>query len=299
VLFFARFLCAHNLGHYLPLPTEAALCVYVAFLARTCTAATVRTYLKGLRHFYACLAVPVPWPEFGHLRRHLEGLRRLRGEATCRKLPVGPLMLLHFARVLPAGDRWLAAFVCCVIGVFGMLRRSNLVVGGLSLFGQAKHITRGDVTVDPARYALCIAVRFSKTLQHQNRVHTVWIQGDPRPSAPLDPVRLWEGYVARAPAPATAPAFCFPEGAGVSPLTYGDLAACIKTLVRLVGLDPSQYSTHSLRRGGATAAFQAGASPFAIKDAGDWRGATFEIYLSLSPGDKLRCTQLMLAALRG
>ena len=176
-------------------------------MARSCSAGSVRNYLKGLKSFYSCLGVGVPWAQFEPLRRLLAGLKRLRGEGTRRKLPITPQLLLRFAQVLPAGSRWLATYVCCVVGVFGLLRRSNLVVGAVSLFGQAKHLTRADVRVDPARYALCLSVRFSKTLKYQDKVHEVWVVGDRAEAALLDPVRLWEGYVAAVPAPPSAPAF--------------------------------------------------------------------------------------------
>ena len=113
-------------------------------MARSCSAGSVRNYLKGLKSFYSCLGVAVPWAQFEHLRRLLAGLKRLRGEGTRRKLPITPQLLLRFAQVLPAGSRWLATYVCCVVGVFGLLRRSNLVVGAVSLVwpGQASHSRR-------------------------------------------------------------------------------------------------------------------------------------------------------------
>jgi hypothetical protein len=292
-----RFLLVFGLAAYLHSPSEGALYLFAAFLARTCTAATVRQYLKGVKHFYDGIGVQLGWAQFTRLQRLLSGLKRLRGEGTHRKLPITPPMLLAFHAVLPMGTQWLAVFTCCVIGVFGMLRRSNLVVGGVSLFGQAKHITRGDVRVDPVRYALCITVRFSKTLRYQDRVHEVWIVGDR--SAPLDPVAVWLGYLAAVPAPATAPAFCFLDAHGaLCPLTYALLADGIKGLVAAIGLDPTQFATHSLRRGGATYSFQAGALPTHIKFAGDWASDAFELYLTMGVKEKLACTAAMLVWLR-
>lgn len=297
VQYWWRFLLVFGLAAYLHAPTEGALYLFAAFLARTCTAATIRQYLKGLKHFYDGLGVQLGWGQFARLQRLLSGLKRLRGEGTHRKLPITPPMLLAFHAVLPAGSRWHAIFTCCVVGVFGMLRRSNLVVGGVSLFGQAKHITRADVRVDAQRYALCISVRFSKTLRFQDKVHEVWILGDR--TAPLDPVAVWLGYVAAVPAPDTAPAFCFVDAQGsLSHLDYAMLAAGIKHLVAAIGLDPAQYATHSLRRGGATYSFHAGALPTHIKYAGDWASAAFELYLTLGVREKLACTAAMLACLK-
>lgn len=181
-----------------------------------------------------------------------------------------------------------------------MLRRSNLVPGAPALFGQEKHLTRADVTVDAARYALRLRVHYSKTLQFQDRVHDVWVQGDARAGAPLDPVRVWQGYVAAVLAPADSPAFCFLDTGGeLRSLTFDLLADGIKQLVGAVGLDPAHYSTHSLRRRGATWAFEYKVHTLFIKAAGDWSSDAYEAYRTLGPSEKLQCTGTMLRALPG
>ncbi|KIY93554.1 hypothetical protein MNEG_14407, partial [Monoraphidium neglectum] len=199
------------------------------------------------------MGVSLDWAGFIHLRRQLAGLRRLKGEGAGRKLPIRPPLLLRMAAVLPGGSRWHALFVCCVVGVLGMLRRSNLVPGALSLFGQEKHLTRADITIDGAKYAL----------------------------------RL-RGFVGAVPAPADAPAFSYFDDAGaLRSLSFDALAAGIKHLVAAVGLDPASYSTHSLRRGGATWAFEHKVPTLLIKATGDWSSDAYEAYLTLGPGEKL------------
>ncbi|KIY98848.1 hypothetical protein MNEG_9111 [Monoraphidium neglectum] len=145
------------------------------------------------------------------------------------------------AAVLPGGSRWHALFVCCVFWVLGMLRRSNLVPGALSLFGQEKHLTRADITIDGAYY--------------------------------LD------------------------DAGALRSLSFDALVAGIKHLVAAVGLDPTSYSTHSLRRGGATWAFEHKVPTLLIKATGDWSSNAYEPYLTLGPGEKLQCTGAMLRAL--
>lgn len=92
------------------------------------------------------------------------------------------------------------------------------------------------VVVDRDRYALCLTVRFSKTLKYQQKVHEVWITGDRSPTALLDPVRLWQGYVAAVPAEPSDPAFCFhAEDGSLQPLDFTLLAAGIKSLIAAIG----------------------------------------------------------------
>jgi hypothetical protein len=67
----------------------------------------------------------------------------------------------------------------------------------------------------------------------------------------------------------------------------------MKLLVSLIGVDESQVSGHSLRRGGATYAFKCGVSGLAIKAQGDWQSDCWMRYCELSPSDQLGVTQAM------
>ena len=207
-------------------------------------------------------------------------------------------MLALFARrvaAAPDGSKEWALLAACVIGVFGMLRRSNLVPDPTAQW--PKHLRRADITVDERRHALRVLVYASKTIQYRERVHELWIQGDPAPAAPLDPVRLWQSLTAAVPAPPEAPAFCYKGPDGPVALLFSDLADGIKSFVRDLGYDPAQYSTHSLRRGGATFAVQAGVPALRVRLTGDWRSeAAFQRYVTLSANNKLDCTATMLRA---
>ncbi len=121
------------------------------------------------------MEIPVTWDSFPRLQRLFAGLQRKKGEGVSRRLAITPDLLVRFAGVLPPGLYWESLFVCCVVGVFGLLRRSNLVPGSSCLDGQEKHLRREDVVFDRASYALQVCIRFSKTLRFQNRVHYVWI----------------------------------------------------------------------------------------------------------------------------
>ena len=56
-------------------------------------------------------------------------------------------------------------------------------------------------------------------------------------------------------------------------------AGAIKKAVRLLGGDEKQYSTHSLRSGGATALFEAGCDDTTIKQHGRWASDCFQRYI--------------------
>ena len=56
----------------------------------------------------------------------------------------------------------------------------------------------------------------------------------------------------------------------------------VKALMRSLGYDPCAFGAHSLRIGGASAAFAAGIEPSAIRLAGRWSSDVYEIYVRLS-----------------
>jgi hypothetical protein len=296
VLYYVRWLLAAGLPlqpcwHY---PTEGLLQAYVAFLAATCSAETIKNNLSGLK-FYLGYYTHVDWTGYLRLQRQIKGIQRSKGSQQQQKRPITMQLLLLWVLQLQA--KWSSRVQClvlaCVFGVFGMLRRSNLVPGSTSLFAGRKHLRRSDVVFVRDLYALRLTIRETKTLQFKERTHVIYIAGSR--GAPLDPVRLWEQYTASHPAAADAPMFSFFDDAGQQvPLTFSGLAAGIKELVAGVGLDPSQYASHSLRRGGASGALESGMAPFFTKFQGDWRSECYMRYYTITKSDMVAITSSML-----
>ena len=63
------------------------------------------------------------------------------------------------------------------------------------------------------------------------------------------------------------------------PLSYNAVLTCIKELMLAIGEPPSQFGTHSLRIGGATALFAAGASETVIRTMGRWSSDLHRLYV--------------------
>jgi integrase len=55
-----------------------------------------------------------------------------------------------------------------------------------------------------------------------------------------------------------------PKGAAAVPLSHAALVSGIRKLLTAIGMDPLKFSGHSLRRGGATLAYDLGISEMAI-----------------------------------
>ena len=67
-----------------------------------------------------------------------------------------------------------------------------------------------------------------------------------------------------------------------APFMYDQINSLVKMLMRTIGEDESAFSTHSLRIGGATALFAAGASPTVIRTMGRWSSDCYRLYVRAS-----------------
>jgi hypothetical protein len=85
------------------------------------------------------------------------------------------------------------------------------------------------------------------------------------------------------------PLFRNPKG---SPFTYDQINRLVKMLMREVGEDEHAFSTHSLRIGGATALFAAGASPTVIRTMGRWSSDCYRLYVRASYESTLYWTKM-------
>ena len=72
------------------------------------------------------------------------------------------------------------------------------------------------------------------------------------------------------------PLFCWPNGA---PLTVDQVRAAVKRTMAAAGLNPDRFGAHSLRIGGATALFAAGADPTVIRTMGRWSSDIYRLYV--------------------
>jgi hypothetical protein len=66
------------------------------------------------------------------------------------------------------------------------------------------------------------------------------------------------------------------------PLFTDAVRDIVKRLMQCIGQDPSDFGTHSLRIGGATALFAAGATPVVIRTMGRWSSDIYRLYVRAS-----------------
>jgi hypothetical protein len=69
------------------------------------------------------------------------------------------------------------------------------------------------------------------------------------------------------------------DDGSVVPLSTKRVRAWIKSLMASLGEDPTEFGNHSMRIGGATALFAAGADPLVIRTMGRWSSDCYRIYV--------------------
>ena len=202
-----------------------------------------------------------------------------------RPVSVELLHLLVHA-TLPWGVWGLVVKCAVLIAFFGFLRQSNLAPRAASHFDPARHTRRRDIICTPK--GAFIKLRWSKTLQVAQQ--PVYIPLPSIPSSHLCPVAAFRAMVARVPTlSSNSPLLLLPSSPGQTQVvTIPMLAQAFNSIIKALGLPPHTYSLHSLRRGGATLAFEAGVPVDCIKGHGTWSSQS--VYTYICPSTNMPAT---------
>jgi hypothetical protein len=264
--------------------SSQALCRYAVYLAQRLHYASISKYLNVLRILHLDLNMDNPLKDNWFLNTVLKGIRRDNPRSPRRKLPITPDILLSIKRILdmdkPVDIMFWAA---CVVAFFGFFRKSNLLPHFRLDMGQC--FVRGDLRKSDQGFLL--HVTRSKTIQFHQReylVPLVYLQ-----SHPLCPVSALCDLLLLSPtAPSSVPLLSFTTLAGLTALTQCQFTSKLQACIQSLGYNPREYSAHSLRRGAASWAFQAGLPGEIIQTLGDWRSDAYKLYLEIQTETKFK-----------
>ena len=153
-------------------------------------------------------------------------------------------------------------------------------------FDPLKYLCRGDIQVNPN--AISVPLKHSKTCQFREACPHLPLPALPGNST-LCPVTAVVRLLSLCPSlPATAPLFCYPTPDGLVMLTQPMMELRLRTHIAGAGLQSANYGTHSLRRGGASWAFQSGMPAKLIKVFGGWGSNCYQIYLDMTLDTKFQ-----------
>ena len=274
--------------------TDRALEDFVTFQSQTCAYSTLKTYLYGVREYHLShgfdfppLAerVPVYWT--------LKGIHRVHGRGSRPKQALTLEILNDIHRHLTShgplqGDSH-TVWTAMLAGMFGLLRKDNLTAGKARAARPGLGVRRGDVLFrqqpDGAEVAW-LRIRSSKTNQMGERVHLVPYVAIGGHLCPVGALK--QHFAAVRGAPDAALFMLRPKGGRRPlPMSHTFLVSSMKSMLRASGHDPTQFAGHSLRRGGATLAFQLGVARQLIQMHGDWLSDVVDRYHEVDHATRL------------
>ena len=239
---FARWAADHG---FEPLGSEpTVLALYVTELARTRRPSTIVRRLAAISVIHQHHGLPSPTTDAG-VRDIVRGIRRSIGAAQHEAAPVAIGELRRMVAYLPASALGARDRVVLLVGFAGALRRSELV--GLDLEDLRPH-ERG----------LVARIRRSKTDQDQIGRDVALPRGRDPETCPVAAIDAW--VTAAALTSGALLRSITRHGTIGGRLSDRSVATIVKGAAARAGLDPTQFSGHSLRAGFATTAAANGAS---------------------------------------
>jgi hypothetical protein len=280
-----------------PVPaSQDTIIGYIVHLARRLKPSSIPGYINIIRLLYVDAGLKNPLADNWEVKLLKKGICRLKGSPPKQKLPVTLCILEKIYGVLNLkSPRDLAFWATTLVGFFGFFRKSTLLPskGGNLVVG--KFIARSDVTKFTLE-SFNIVVRHSKVIQFGQRVQNVPFVRVAK--GLLCPVKAMLTHLGASPLLRESPVFNYVMDGSEVALTQEAYVIMLRKALELSGENPLEYSAHSLRRGGASYAFQVGLSHIQIKERGDWSSSCFEKYIHVGVDSLLKTAHVLAGGVR-
>ena len=241
----------------------------------------VANYISGVRTCMALLGLRLPDPQDKQMQMFLQGLKRVMPHAIKQAAPITPEILLKMSKVVDYRDIIeTVAWTAVLVGFYMFLRKSNLVPDTMMTFNPNQQFCRADVNLTSVQDPLMVEVRWSKVIQFRQRVLRLPVL--PAHNKAVCPVYWMHHMVARVQAGPQDPLFAIPNKKTVVALSANQLVTRFRKWLKIIQIDETQYSLHSLRRGGATFAYRSNLEAKMIQKLGDWSSEAYKRYIDVS-----------------
>lgn len=262
----------HRTGYVAVPASSITICRYIAHLSQTLKYSSIRQYIGIIRMLHLYQGLPNPLAEDVRISAVLKGVRRLKGDVVCRKVPMTVDVLLNIRATLNMHNMQDCTFLAaCLIAFFGMLRKS-------SLFPPKGRQPLRVGCVQAFNWGLSVRFLYSKTVQNSERQTFVALPVNKNmllcPCLAL--LQAWKSAGARS---RTHPMLPITGGGGLVAMDQHSFTAKLAQVMGVLGLQG--YSGHSFRRGGATHALKSGVPAEVIKAQGDWKSLAYLDYLDM------------------
>jgi integrase len=255
--------------------TETDLCNLCILYCQSHSVTSLTGWLSGIEHFRRSQGLP-PLPRHEEYRQVRAGLTKLFGVVD--KPRPAPVLSLAEIQALRRSLRLHlyedALFWCAFVIAFQALLRAGEFTAG--------HLRLGDIT--PTSRGLSISIPFSKANPFPVNISIIrrddWF-------CPIAALRHLFSF---------GHAHLTPQSA-LYPKSYRAFNADLARRCRIAGIT-KPVTSHSIRRSGATALFDAGVSEAAIMAHGRWISLSWRHYIEFGPSQQLRPTAQLLQAHR-
>ena len=254
------------------------MCRYVVHLSGSLKYLTIQNYVSAVisLNYYFGQDISALRSEF-EFTMTMSGIRRVLGDPE----PIRPTLTLSqllkmFSYVDVTSSNQRCMWACIALAFRALLRKSNLVPDSAKDMS-GHYLRRGAIKFDS--WGLDLKISSSKTIQYQQRVHSVPVTFSP--GSPLCATSWVFRHLQETPGLGPdSPAFMLRGKSGLVPLTYSKLMTFLKSLLRSAGLSYEHTGMHSLRRAGALHMYDIGLSLEDIRQAGDWKSMAALLYLA-------------------
>ena len=230
------------------------------------------------------------------MKMFITGLKRIMPHAVKQAKPIMPELLLKISKVVNYRDQVeMVAWVGVILGFYMFLRKSNLVPDTMDTFNKEQQFYRADINLLGLDKAMMFEIRWSKTIQHKQKILRLPVL--PAKNKAICPV-FWVHYmVSGIPAQPQDPVVSIKAPGTTLALSANQLIYTLRKWLILTGQDATAFSLHSLRRGGATFAYQSNMEGEMIKLLGDWASDTYKRYIDISMDKRYDSMKLFVEAL--
>ena len=267
--------CDKYLLQYFPADNQQ-ICRYGQHLMATFKSPeAVGNYQSAVRTFMALLGLPIPDASEKQMRMFSQGIKRAMEHEVKQAAPITPEILLRISRVVDYTNLTdMVAWVATLIGFTMFLRKSNLVPDTMESFQPHMQFCRKDFNTTGPLTAMMAEITWAKNLQFKQKILRIPIL--PAGNKAICPV-MWMHYMMqKIPALPDEPAFTIWDKGVRTALSANQLLCRIRNWLKLIKEDEEQYSLHSLRRGGATFAYQCNIEGEMIKRLGNWASDAYK-----------------------
>ena len=185
-------------------------------------------------------------------------------------------MLTQIAKICDSMFMGFVYKASILLSFFSFLRISNLVPHTMSTFDQLKQLAQGDVFFAPP--GAHILLKWSKTMQMKNSVRLIKIPA--LGASPICPVRALTKLLSLSPNGSNKPLFQVKFNHDWVPLSDSRLRKHFSIIMSRLHNQPSNITFHSLRRSGATWAFNSNVSLQNIQSQGTWTSDCVWAYIT-------------------